>query len=66
MADSEFPSTWRDPNYIAGVVGTVATGALFFYSGLVESAPSAETITFVLLWILLPTTAGYEIARRWL
>lgn len=66
MARSGFPTSWRDPNYVAGVVGTIATGALFFYSGLVESAPSPETIGFVLLWVLVPASAAYEVARRWL
>ena len=64
MPDS--PPSWRDPEYVATVVGVVATGALFFYSGLVDSAPSPETIGFVLLWVLGPTTVVYEITRRWL
>ncbi|MFT4946198.1 MAG: hypothetical protein ACI8TL_000431 [Natronomonas sp.] len=64
MAEDRFPTSWRDPNYVAGVVGTVATGALFFYSGLAESAPSPETIGFVLLWVFLPAGVAYEVARR--
>lgn len=61
---SASPPSWRDPEYVATVVGVVATGALFFYSALVESAPPPETIGFVLLWVLVPTTVAHELARR--
>jgi hypothetical protein len=64
MSTKGFPTTWRDPNYVAAVVGTVATAGLFYYSALVESGPSAETVGFVLFWILAPTTVAYELARR--
>lgn len=66
MSNDDFPTSWRDPDYIAAIVGVVATGALFFYSALVEAAPSTETIGFVLFWVLIPTGISYEIARRWL
>jgi hypothetical protein len=63
---SASPPSWRNPEYIATVVGVFATGALFFYGALVESAPSSETIGFVLMWVLVPVTVAYELARRWL
>ncbi|WP_122088596.1 hypothetical protein [Halalkalicoccus subterraneus] len=66
MPADGFPTSWRDPDYIAAIVGVIATGALFFYSALVESAPSTETIGFVLFWVLIPIAISYEIARRWL
>jgi hypothetical protein len=66
MSTSSFPTTWRDPNYLAAVVGTIATAGLFYYSALVSSAPSTETIAFVLFWILLPATVAHEVARRFL
>ena len=66
MSADDFPSSWRDPQYISTVVGVIAVGSLFFYSAFVESAPSPETIGFILLWVLIPTTIAYEVARRWL
>jgi hypothetical protein len=59
-------ASWRDPDYVATVVGVVATGALFFYGALVPSAPDADTIGFVLLWVLVPTMIARAVARRWL
>ena len=63
MADA-FPTSWTDPDYVAAVVGVLAVGALVFYSALVEGSPSVETVLFVLLWVTVPTTVAYEIARR--
>jgi len=60
------PPSWRDPDYVATVVGVLATGALFFYSALADSAPPPDTIGFVLMWVLGPTTIAHELARRWL
>lgn len=66
MPHAEGPSSWRDPQYISTIVVVLATGGLFFYSAIVDSAPSTETIIFVLFWILVPTVIAYEAARRWL
>jgi len=63
MADA-FPTSWTDPDYVAAVVGVLAVGALVFYSALAEGSPSVETVLFVLLWVTVPTTVAYEIARR--
>jgi len=63
MADT-FRTSWTDPDYVAAVVGVLAIGALVFYSALVEGSPSVETVLFVLLWVTVPTTVAYEIARR--
>lgn len=57
---------WADAEYLATVAGVLSTGALFFYSGLVEGAPSPDTIAFVLLWIVGPWVVVYELARRFL
>jgi len=64
MSDSEFPSTWSDPRYVAAIVSVIATGALYFYSGLTQSGLTIEEITLVIFAILLPTSIAYEIARR--
>ena len=64
MSERGFPATWRDPEYLAGIVGTIATGALFFYTGTVESTPTPETVGFVLLWVLLPAVIAHEAARQ--
>jgi len=64
MSSAEFPSSWRDPQYVATIVGVLATGALYFYSALTRSGPTAEEITFVLLAVFLPTGIAYEITRR--
>lgn len=66
MPDTEVPSSWRDPQYVSTIVAVLSIGALFFYSALVESAPSSETIIIVLFWVLVPTVIAYEAARRWL
>lgn len=66
MSSNQTPSSWRDPQYVSSVVGVIATGALFFCSALVDSAPPTETILFVLLWVFIPMTLAYEVARRWL
>lgn len=65
MSSTSSPTTWSDPQYVATVVGVLATGALCFYSGLTQSGPTTEENTFVLLTITLPMTVSYEITRRW-
>jgi hypothetical protein len=64
MTDTEFPSSWSDPRYVAAIVSVIATGALYFYSGLTQSGLTVEEITLVIFAILLPTSIAYEIARR--
>lgn len=66
MSETDVPNSWLDPQYISTVVAVIATGALLFYSGFVDSAPSPETIGFVLLWIFIPTSVAHEVTRRWL
>jgi len=63
MADY-FSASWTDPDHVAAVVGVLAVGALVFYSALVDGAPSVETVVFVLLWVTVPATIAYEVARR--
>ena len=60
----EFSASWTDPEYVAAVVGVLAVGALVFYSVLVEGAPPVETVLFVLLWVTVPVTVAYGIARQ--
>jgi len=65
MSSIDFPPSWSDPEYVATVVGVLATGALVFYSALTQSGPTVEEVIFVVLAITLPTGIAYEIARRW-
>ena len=64
MSGSEFPSSWSDPRYVAAIVSVIAAGALYFHAGLSQSGLTIEEITLVIFAILLPTSVGYEIARR--
>ncbi len=64
MSDSEFLSSWSDPRYVAGIVSVIATGALYFYSGLTQSGIIVEEIILVIFAILLATSIAYEIDRR--
>jgi hypothetical protein len=63
MTQSEFPTSWTDPQYVATVVGLLAFGALVFYSAT-SSSLAVEEVTFVVLALTLPMTAAYELARR--
>lgn len=60
----EFSTSWTDPDYVAAVVAVLAVGGLVFYSALVDGAPPVETVLFVLLWVTVPVTVAYEVARR--
>ena len=60
----KFSASWTDPDYVAAVVGVLAVGALVFYSASVDGAPPVETVLFVLLWVTVPVTVAYEVARR--
>ncbi len=66
MSTDTFPVSWRNPDYIATVVGVLAIGAFYFHSASASSAPTADEITFVLLAVFLPLGMAYEVARRWL
>lgn len=59
-------ASWTDPAYVATVVGVLATSALAFYVSFVETGPTVEEVLFVLLWVFVPVTVAYEVARRWL
>lgn len=65
MSSTDFPSSWSDPEYVATVVGVLATGAVVFYSALTQSGLTVEEVIFVVLAITLPAGIAYEIARRW-
>lgn len=63
MSSTESPA-WTDPDYVATIVGVLATGALVFYTALTPTGPTVDEIVFVVLSITLPMTVAYEIARR--
>lgn len=65
MSIDEGTTSWRDPEYLSTVAGVLAAGVLVFYSAVVDSAPSTETIGFVLLSVFVPMILTYEAARRW-
>jgi len=56
--------SWTDPDYIATIVGVLATGALVFYAALTPTGPTVDEIVFVVLAITLPMTVARELARR--
>ena len=61
---SDTPSSWRDPRYIATIVGVIATAALYFFHGVTQAGPTTGEITTVLLVVFVPSWIAYEIARR--
>ncbi|GAA3858033.1 hypothetical protein GCM10022627_02200 [Haloarcula argentinensis] len=65
MVSSPSQQRWIHPEYVATVVGVLATGALVFYSAITQSGPTVEEIIFVVLTITVPTTVAYELACRW-
>jgi len=64
MSPARAPASWADPNYVATVVGVLATGALVFYVTLFPSGLTLDDVVFVLLIVTLPMTIAYEVARR--
>lgn len=58
------PASFRDPQYVATVVGVLATAAVVVYAALVPGPPTPETAIGVLLAVTLPVTAAYELAKR--
>ena len=66
MRSDEFPSSFRDPQYVSTLVAVLATGTLFFYLGLTDAGPTVQEAGFVLLAVLLPAGIAHEAARRWL
>jgi len=65
MSATDSPSGWMNPEYVATVVGVLATGALVFYSSFAQAGPTVDEIVFVVVSITIPVTVAYEIARRW-
>ncbi|RBI62351.1 hypothetical protein DMJ13_10785 [halophilic archaeon] len=65
MSPAAFPSSSSTRNYVATVVGVIATGVLCFYSALTQSGPTVDEIVYVMLAVLVRTTIADEIARRW-
>jgi hypothetical protein len=56
---------WTSPEYVATVVGVLATGALVFLAALTRSGPTVDDVTVVVLGIAVPMTLAHELARRW-
>jgi hypothetical protein len=61
----QFPTSWRDPEYVATVVGVLAVGVVAGYLQVADAGVSTETFVSLLLAVLLPVVAGYELARRY-
>lgn len=64
MSVTDAPASWTDPRYVATVVTLLAVGALYAYTFLSASGPTAREVTFVLLVVSVPATVAYEAARR--
>ncbi|PSP40250.1 hypothetical protein BRC63_05940 [Halobacteriales archaeon QH_10_70_21] len=65
MPSPDSKLSWTSPEYVATVVGVLATGALVFYSSLAQTGLTVDEILVVGLGIPVPMTIAYEIARRW-
>lgn len=59
-----FPTSWRDPEYVAAVVGVLAVGAVAGYLQVADAGVRTEPFVWLVLAVLLPVVAGYELARR--
>ncbi|SFL02907.1 hypothetical protein SAMN04487950_2042 [Halogranum rubrum] len=66
MSSPQSGPSWTDPAYVATVVSVLAVGTLVFYISLTDGGPSVGEVLFTLLWVSVPTTVAYEVARRWL
>jgi hypothetical protein len=53
----------EDPRFVATVTGVLSTAALYVYAATAGAVTTA-TVSFVLLAVLLPTTAAHWLARR--
>ena len=65
MSSPDSKPSWTGPEYVAAVVGVLATGALVFYSSLARTGPTVDEILVVGLGVTVPMTVAYEMARRW-
>ena len=65
MPSPDSKLSWTSPEYVATVVGVLATSALVFYSSLAQTSLTVDEILVVGLGITVPMTIAYEIARRW-
>jgi len=61
----QFPTSWRDPEYVGAVVGVLAVGAVAGYLQVADAGVSTETFVWLLLAVLVPIVVGYELARRY-
>lgn len=64
MSPNGSPLKWTNPEYVATVVGVLATGTLVFYRSVTQSGPTVDEIVFIVLAITIPATIAYELARR--
>jgi hypothetical protein len=60
-----FRARWTSPEYVATVVGVLATGAVVFFAALTRSSLTVDDVTFVVLSITIPAALAYKLARRW-
>lgn len=64
MPTDTFPTSPTEPRFVAAVVGILSVFAVAVYLETAGAGPSAETFTAVLLAVLLPVAAAYELASR--
>jgi hypothetical protein len=60
----EFPSSPRDPTFVALVAGLLTFATLLFYTGLTPATPDPVTIAEVVVVVTVPAAVAYELARR--
>lgn len=58
-----FPTDPQEPRFVAAVAGVLATAAMYAYAAT-TTVLTTGTVSFVLLAVLIPTTAAYWLARR--
>jgi acyl-CoA synthetase (AMP-forming)/AMP-acid ligase II len=61
-----FPTSWRDPEYVAAVVGVLAVGAVAVSLQVADAGVSTAQFVQLLLAVLVPVVVAHELARRFL
>lgn len=64
MGGQEFPSSWRDPRYIAALTGVIALGVVFAYLATADVGVAPEKFALLLVAVLGPVVVAYELVKR--
>ncbi|WP_435360877.1 hypothetical protein [Haloarchaeobius sp. DFWS5] len=63
---TEFPSSWADPRYVAAVVGVLAVGAVGVFTGTNPGGQSGATFAFLFGVVLFAAASAPVVAERFL